>query len=132
MDVFVAEIIMELARIHQDLERLRLRLNPIPDLITFASDNVAAQLKQYVRVVPSEEASDTVYVQLQVDSEEEPETKYLNLYVDTRPSIDRNYQKRHEDSDEFGTKVVYLNIDSSSKMRSYPRYSRRRRHIDQS
>ena len=67
MDAFVAEIIMELARIHQDLERLRLRLNPIPDLITFASNNVAAQLKQYVRVIPSEDASDTVYVNLQVD-----------------------------------------------------------------
>jgi len=118
-----------LARLHQETDRVRRRLNPIPDLITFASDDIADRLKRYVHTKKSEEESDTVYVNLKVDSEEDLETKYVNLYIDTKRDINAKYTHLDEDSDYMNTKVVYLNINPTSNNKPYPSYRRYYRHL---
>ena len=101
----------------------------MPDMITFASSNIADRLKRYVHTKQSDEDSDTVYVNLKVDSEEDLETKYVNLYIDTKRDVNAKYTNLDEASDYIDTKVVYLNVDSSSNGKSYPLYRRHRRII---
>jgi hypothetical protein len=117
-----------LARLHQEIDGIRQRLNPMPDLITFASNDIADRLKRYVHMKDDEEETDTVYVNLKVNSEEDLETKYVNLYVDTKRDINAQYTNLDEFSDYIDTKVVYLNINSASNNKLYPSYRRFRRH----
>lgn len=116
-----------LARLHQETDRLRRRLNPMPDLITFASNDITDRVKRYVQTKNSEEDSDTVYVNLDVSSQEKIETKYINLYIDTKRDINANYINLGENSDHINTRLVYLNGNPAAKNKpylSYPRYYR--------
>jgi CRISPR/Cas system CSM-associated protein Csm5 (group 7 of RAMP superfamily) len=117
-----------LARLHQETDRIRRRLNPIPDLITFASNDIADRLKRYVKMKASGEESDTVYVNLKIDSEEDLETKYINLYIDTKQDVTARYIHLGGGSGYINTNVVYLNPNSASNNKPYPSYPRYHRH----
>jgi uncharacterized protein YukJ len=115
-----------LARLHQETDRVRRRLNPIPDLITFASNDIADRLKRYVYMKKTEEDSDTVYVNLKIDSEEDLETKYVNLYIDTKRDVNAKRTHLDQGSGYINTNVVYMNSKPTSNDKSYPRYYRHR------
>lgn len=115
-----------LTRLHQETDRVRRRLNPVPDLITFASNDIADRLKRYLHTKQTEEDPDTVYVNLKVNSEEDLETKYVNLYIDTKRDINTRFTHLNQGSGYINTNVVYTNIKPASNDKSYPRYYRHR------
>ncbi len=119
-----------LARLHQEADRIRRRLNPVPDLITFASNDIADRLKRYIHTKQSNEDSDTVYVDLKINSEEDLDTKYINLYIDTKRDLSGRSSRSHKPSEYINTNIVYSNGDSITKKgpyRSYRRYHRQRK-----
>jgi len=117
-----------LARLHQETDRIRRRLNPMPDLITFASNDITDRLKRYIRTKQSDEDADTVYVNLKVDSGEDLETKYVNLYVDTKRNLNAKSSHSYKPSDSIDTKFVYYNGNSISNNKPYRPYRRYHRH----
>ena len=119
-----------LARLHQEADRLRRRLNPVPDLITFASNDIADRLKRYIHTKQPEEDLDTVYVNLRVDSEEDLDTKYVNLYIDTKRDLSGRFSRSHKLSDYINTNIVYSNgnsISNNGPYRPFGRYHRQRK-----
>lgn len=121
---------LALARLHEQAERVRRQLNPVPDLITFASNDAADRLKRYIHTKRSDDDDETVYVNLKVNSEEDLPPKYINLYVDTKRDMNAKYFEWDENSDYIETKVVHLNINPLANTRlssSYPRYRRHRK-----
>lgn len=119
-----------LARLHQEADKIRRRLNPMPDLITFASNDIANRVKRNIHTKNLEEDSDTVYVNLNVDSEEDLEPKYINLYIDTNRKINSNYINLGQNSHHLTTRIVYLNGKPTANNKpylSYPRYHRQHR-----
>ena len=119
-----------LTRLHEETERLRRYFHPMPDLITFTSNDVADRLRRHVRSKQSDESEDTVYVNLKVNSEEDLPPKYINLYVDTKRDITARYIQLDNDADYVDTKVIYLNINSAGMNNrpssAYPHYRRHR------
>jgi len=134
-DWFIIEdITASLARLHNEVNRIRQHLNPIPDLITFASNDIAPRLKRYIQTKQTNENEQYFYGNFRSDStEDELQTKYINLYIDTERDFNENYKDLDEDQDYLDTKIVYLNIDSSPNDKfypSFPHYRRRRRQIE--
>jgi hypothetical protein len=123
------DITSALARIHEEVDTIRRRLNPTPDLITFASDDVADRLKRYVHVKASEEEPDTVYISMKVDSGEDVETKYVNLYIDTKRDVNVKHTNLNEISDYIDSRLVKLNTNpafDNKPYRPYRHFQRRR------
>jgi hypothetical protein len=121
------DIIATLARLHEEIDRVRHHLYPMPDLITFASNDVANRLKRYVLTKSPDEEVNTVYVNLKIDAEEESKTKYINLYIDTKRDINAKYLTPEDLSDYSDTKLVHLNINSAPNDTPHPTYHRFRR-----
>ena len=118
-----------LARLHEETERVRQLLDPMPDLITFVSKRAARRLKNYDYSVRPAEESDTVVVNLKIDTPE-IETKLVRLYVDNSRTICDYDGDAENVSDCADTRIVALKIDFAPRenpTRSYPRYTRRRR-----
>jgi hypothetical protein len=117
-----------LARLHEETERVRQLLDPMPDLITFVSNRAAHRLKRYDDPVRSEKESNTVVVDLRIETPE-IETKLVRLYVDNSRDICAYGDDAENVSGCADTRFVSLKIDFPPReypARSYPRYSRRR------
>ena len=118
-----------LARLHEETERVRQLLDPMPDLITFVSKRAAHRFKHDDYSVRHRKEPKTVVVNLKIDTPE-IETKLVRLYVDNSRAI-----CAYDDDDEnvsgcTDTRFVSLKIDFApreSPAGSYPRYVRRRR-----
>lgn len=125
------DVMVALARLHEEVERVRRHLNPMPDLITFASNDAADRLKRYIHTKRSDEDDETVYVNMKVNSEEDLPPKYINLYIDTKRDMNARYVEWDDSSDYIDTKVVHLNINAPTNnnqpFSSYPRYRRHRK-----
>ena len=125
------DVMVALARLHEEAERIRQHLNPMPDLITFASNDAAVRLKRYIHTKRFDEDDETVYVNLKVNSEEDLPPKYINLYIDTKRDMNARYIEWDENSDYIDTKIVHLNINpptnNNRPSSPYPRYRRHRK-----
>jgi hypothetical protein len=117
-----------LIRLHEEVDKIRRRLNPIPDLITFASNDVADRLKRHVHMKALDEEPDTVYINMKIDSGEDVEPKYVNLYVDTKRDVNVRNTNLNELSDYIDSKVVYLKINPAVDTKPYPSYRHFQRH----
>ena len=118
-----------LARLHEETERVRQLLDPMPDLITFVSKRAAHRLKHYEYPRRPAEESDTVIVNLNIDTPE-IETKLVRLYVDNSRAICAYDDDTESVSGCADTQFVSLKIDSAPSQypaRSYRRYTRGRR-----
>ena len=137
-----------MTRLYEQFERVRLLLDPQPDVITLVSKKIAEKLKSSTREVSSEQLNDndedeneskTVFVNLNIDFQrknvedqnEHLPTKFINMFIDSRPKIFRKYTNSDDDDDsiEVETKFVYLSIDTNR--RSSPSFRRYRRKLVQ-
>ncbi len=115
-------------RLHKETDRLRHRLNPMPDLITFASNDVVDRLQRYINIKTAKVNPDTIYASLQIDAKDgEVERNYANFYVDTKSDTNAGYTNLDDISDYIDTKVVYLSINPAPNDQSSPSYRRFRR-----
>jgi hypothetical protein len=107
-----------LARLYREVEQVRVRLNPAPDFITFASNRVAFRFQNKIHRNRDKQVMDTAYVNLNVATRR---TKYINLFVNTK----REFPAITNDLADIDTKIVHLRIDSSAGKQQYPMYNRR-------
>lgn len=140
------ELNLAMTRLYEQFERVRLLLNPQPDVITLVSEKIAEKLKSSRRELSSEQFNDddddeneskTVFVNLNIDFQqkyvqdqnEELPTKFINMFIDSRPKIFQKYTNSNDDDDsiEVETKFVYLSIDTNR--RSSPSFRRYRRNL---
>ncbi len=78
------------SHLHRGADRLRHRINSIPDVINFPSNDFIPHFRRdnsYPIPREEEEEPETVYVNMKVDSEEELETKYVNLFIDAKQNV---------------------------------------------
>ena len=86
------------SRLHQQVVSSHSRLNPMLDVIDFASDRAVHRFQRKSQRELSEEEPQTVLVNMQIDAEEELDTKYVNLYIDTGRSLNSKFDQRERSS----------------------------------
>jgi hypothetical protein len=81
------------SHLHRGADRLRHRINSIPDVMNFPSNNFIPHFRRDSNYpIPREEEEEeeepeTVYVNMKIDSDEDSETQYVNLFIDTKQNV---------------------------------------------